>query len=129
LLLGFIRLRLSNALTKSIIPELKGKTAMVRELHCYGRVKQVGSNDASGTQHFGIGKTLLTIAETISSNAGYEQMAIISGIGVRDYYRKRGYELRGTYMMKHLEKPKLSLLWLISIILLFLAIIVKQYNL
>jgi ELP3 family radical SAM enzyme/protein acetyltransferase len=127
MLIGFIRLRLSNALEQSIIPELKGKTAMIRELHVYGRVKQVGLKDASGAQHFGVGKNLLTIAENISSKHGYEQMAIISGIGVRDYYRKRGYELRGSYMMKNIEKPKLPILWFISIILLFLAIIAKQY--
>lgn len=125
LLLGFIRLRISNALNNSIIPELKGKTAMVRELHCYGRVKQVGLNDASGTQHLGIGKTLLQIAETISSKHGCDQMAIISGIGVRDYYRKRGYELRGSYMMKNLEKPTLSLLWFLII----LVIITRLYGL
>jgi elongator complex protein 3 len=100
---------------------------MIRELHVYGRVKQVGLKDASGAQHFGVGKNLLTIAENISSKHGYEQMAIISGIGVRDYYRKRGYELRGSYMMKNIEKPKLPILWFISIILLFLAIIAKQY--
>ena len=29
-------------------------------------------------------------------------MAIISGIGVRGYYAKRGYELKGSYMMKDL---------------------------
>lgn len=127
MLIGFIRLRLGNALENSIIPELKGKTAMIRELHVYGRVKQVGFKDQAGAQHFGIGKTLLQIAENISSKAGYEQMAIISGIGVRDYYRKRGYELRGSYMMKRLEKHKLPLLWFISIILLIIAIILNMY--
>jgi ELP3 family radical SAM enzyme/protein acetyltransferase len=100
MLLGFLRLRLGSALEKSIIPELVGKTAMIREVHAYGRVKHVGLNHNSGTQHMGIGKSLLEIAENISTKAGYEQIAIISGIGVRDYYRKRGYELRGTYMMK-----------------------------
>lgn len=34
------------------------------------------------------------------------QVAVISGIGVRDYYKKQGYELRGTYMIK-----KLPLTW------------------
>lgn len=128
LLLGFIRLRLGNVLENSIIPELKGKTAMVREIHCYGRVKQVGSNDANGTQHFGIGKTLLQIAEDISSKHGYEQMAIISGIGVRDYYRKRGYELRGSYMMKNIEPPKLPLIWFLSLLAIILAVLISQYR-
>jgi ELP3 family radical SAM enzyme/protein acetyltransferase len=127
MLIGFIRLRLSNVLKESIIPELKGKTAMIRELHVYGRVKNVGLKDASGAQHFGIGKNLLTIAEDISSKHGYEQMAIISGIGVRDYYRKRGYELRGSYMMKNIEQPKLPILWFLSLFAIILAIIIRQY--
>lgn len=128
MLIGFIRLRLSSALEQSIIPELQGKTAMIRELHVYGRVKQVGLKDASGAQHFGVGKNLLTIAEDISIRHGYEQMAIISGIGVRDYYRKRGYELRGSYMMKNIEAPKLSSLWFLSLFAIILAIIIRQYH-
>lgn len=127
LLLGFLRLRLSSALEGSIIPELKGKTAMIRELHTYGRVKHVGFKHTSGTQHIGIGKNLLEIAENISSKAGYEQMAIISGIGVRDYYRKRGYELRGTYMMKNMEKPNLHLVWFISGLVLLLSMLYYIY--
>ena len=105
LLLGFIRLRLSNALESSVIPELKGKTAMIRELHVYGRIKQVGYNDASGAQHFGIGKKLLNIAECISQKNNFNKIAVISGIGVRDYYQKQGYCLIGTYMMKRIVPP------------------------
>jgi elongator complex protein 3 len=29
-------------------------------------------------------------------------MAVISGVGVRDYYRKLGYRLKDTYMIKQL---------------------------
>jgi ELP3 family radical SAM enzyme/protein acetyltransferase len=129
LLIGFIRLRLSDALNDSIIPELKGKTSMIRELHVYGKVKQVGLKDASGAQHFGVGKSLLTIAENISSRHEYEQMAIISGIGVRDYYRKRGYELRGSYMMKHLEKPTMHPIFYISVLALLIAILIRIFPL
>jgi len=101
-LLGFLRLRVSPALQDSIIPELQGATAMIRELHVYGRVQSVGTASAAGSaQHLGIGKHLLEMAERISrAEHKCTQMAVISGIGVRDYYRKRGYELRGTYMMK-----------------------------
>ncbi len=103
LLLGFIRLRLCDSLEKSVIPELVGKTAMIRELHVYGQVKAVGEEGSgNGAQHLGIGRTLLKIAERISRDSEYKQIAIISGIGVRDYYRKNGYELRGTYMMKQI---------------------------
>jgi ELP3 family radical SAM enzyme/protein acetyltransferase len=122
LLLGFLRLRLGTELEKSVIPELKGKTAMIREIHIYGRMKQVGIGASNDTQHIGIGKTLLQIAEEISVRAGYDKMAIISGIGVRDYYRKRGYELVGTYMMKTLNKPKMEILLYISILLLLFSL-------
>jgi ELP3 family radical SAM enzyme/protein acetyltransferase len=106
LLLGFIRLRLSEALTESILPELTGRTAMIRELHVYGSLKAVGKGEkGSGAQHLGIGKTLLAMAEARAKAAGYEQMAVISGIGVRGYYQKNGYELRGSYMMKSLLEP------------------------
>ncbi len=105
LLLGFLRLRLGDALQHSIIPELQGKTAMVRELHVYGKIQMVGSQSSSSNapQHLGIGTTLLQNAEAIASKYKYEKMAIISGIGVRDYYRKRGYKLEGTYMIKKLS--------------------------
>ena len=103
ILLGFIRLRISNTLTTSVIAELVGNTAMIRELHVYGNVKPVdstGSDQQTGAQHIGIGKRLLAYAEKLASANNCSKIAIISGIGVRDYYRKRGYELRGTYMMK-----------------------------
>ena len=109
LLLGFIRMRFSSALKKSIIPELKGETAMIRELHVYGRVKEVGSKGRStGAQHLGIGKELLARCESIARENNYQQLAIIAGIGVRDYYRRMGYKLRGSYMIKQLAKRQWS---------------------
>lgn len=105
-LLGFIRLRLSEALEESIIPELKGRVAMIRELHVYGSLKAVGRGGGGrGAQHKGIGRTLLRMAEERATSAGYQQMAVISGIGVRGYYQKNGYELRGSYMMKDIRLP------------------------
>lgn len=34
---------------------------------------------------------------------GSEKMAVISGVGTRNYYRKLGYELEGVYMTKKLN--------------------------
>jgi ELP3 family radical SAM enzyme/protein acetyltransferase len=124
LLLGFIRLRTGAALNESIIPELQGKTAVIRELHVYGRIKQVGQNDASGAQHFGIGKKLLNISESICKKMGYDQIAIISGIGVRDYYRKQGYELRGSYMMKNIDGGG-TMVYIWSLIVLLFAVLLR----
>jgi elongator complex protein 3 len=111
--LGFLRLRLGD-LTNSILLELEGKTAMIRELHVYGSLKAVGSTAsvaASGAQtataqHLGIGRTLLATAEEIADRHGYKQIAVISGIGVRGYYQKNGYQLEGTYMMKAFAQSK-----------------------
>ena len=33
-------------------------------------------------------------------------MAVISGVGTRHYYRKLGYELENTYMVKNLEEEE-----------------------
>lgn len=126
LLLGFIRLRFSSSLKFSIIPELAGETAMIRELHVYGRVKEVGSRGkTNGAQHLGIGKELLVRAERIATENQYTKMAIISGIGVRDYYRKYGYEKTGSYMIKRLDYNKRLIpieLFITSLIILLLSL-------
>jgi len=130
LLLGFIRLRLSESLQNSIISDLKGKTAMIRELHVYGRVKAVGSESSDGAQHLGIGSELLRMAERYAVSHKYEKMAIISGIGVRDYYRKRGYVLDNTYMVKQFSSMtyKILIFPLCVIIAFILAYLNFRYN-
>ena len=126
-LLGFLRLRISSALKESIIPELQGATAMIRELHVYGRVQTVGTIAASGSaQHLGIGKHLMEIAERLAVTNKCTQMAVISGIGVRDYYRKRGYELRGTYMMKTFKTPSAAV-FMPAYCVLLIALLVAIY--
>lgn len=127
LLLGFLRLRISHALHKSVIPELEGVTAMIRELHVYGRVKQVGveAGAQGSAQHLGIGKKLLKMADEIARQEAMVQIAVIAGVGVRDYYRKHGYELRGTYMMK--EVPIGWLARLIGLIIVFVKWIMHLF--
>jgi elongator complex protein 3 len=109
-LYGMIRLRLPqqpNPMTK-VFPVLHG-AALVRELQVFG--KQVGisststnehSNSKRPTQHQSLGKQLVHAAEAVARSHGYEHMAIISGVGVRQYYRNLGYELKDTYMVKRL---------------------------
>jgi len=103
-LASFLRLRLPDnkgaEFAGGPLDVLRG-AALVRELHTYGFLAPIG---ATGTQsqHIGFGKQLLIEAERIAREAGYEKVAIIAGIGVREYYRKRGYALEGTYMVKYL---------------------------
>ena len=122
-LLGFLRLRISPALEESIIPELKGQTAMIRELHVYGRMKAVGQDAAGSAQHMGIGKKLLAMAADISKRHGSTQIAVISGIGVRGYYKKNGYDLVGSYMIKELPPWQGNIWWFIASMLFTVALL------
>lgn len=103
ILLGFIRLRL-NRNFESTMPELRG-CAMIRELHVLGKHTDIGTSRAEHTQHQGYGKRLVAAAEQIASDNGYCRMSVISGIGVREYYRKLGYHEEATFMMKNLVAP------------------------
>ena len=58
--------------------------------------------DKKTAQHIGFGKKLIRIAETIAWNNNYHYIAIISAVGTREYYKKFGYQLTGTYMVKKL---------------------------
>jgi elongator complex protein 3 len=81
------------------LPVLKN-AALIRELHVYSNISDVGNNIENSYQHRGYGKRLLETAENISKSHGYNKIAVISGTGVRNYYRKNGYELIDTYMLK-----------------------------
>ncbi len=88
ILFGLLRLRIAN-----------GK-AIVRELHIYGHSVKIGEKEVDAAQHIGLGKKLLEKAEKITREHNINKLSIISGIGVREYYRKLGYDLEGFYMVK-----------------------------
>jgi elongator complex protein 3 len=101
LLVGFCRLRFPD---DPVRPEL-ADAALVRELHVYGSEVGVGE-DGSGDgdhQHRGYGRRLLAEAERLAREAGYRKLSVISGIGVRQYYREKlGYYQDGPYVSKRL---------------------------
>jgi len=78
---------------------------MIRELHVYGEHTCVNSDLATNTQHRGLGKKLLAKAEEIALLNGYEYISVISGVGVKEYYRKRGYFDYHTFMTKIIDMP------------------------
>lgn len=101
---AFIRLRFPSQFytgKKHFMKELEG-CALIRELHVYGMHIPLNDREEGAQQHFGLGKALIAKAEEISLAAGFKKMAIISGVGVREYYRKWGYRLDGTYMVKYI---------------------------
>jgi elongator complex protein 3 len=85
------------------IPALE-KRAIIRELHTYGQVHSIGKEkNLLSPQHKGLGKKLILEAEKITkSEFGLDKIAVISGVGARDYYRKLDYKLKNTYMTKNL---------------------------
>lgn len=101
----FSLLRLRVPTQNVIIPILRG-AAIIRELHTYGqavpfKVKSKMLKVKSEVQHTGLGKKLIKEAEKIArKEAASRRIAVISGIGARDYYRKLGYRLKDTYMVK-----------------------------
>ncbi|MBF8256032.1 MAG: hypothetical protein HW375_939, partial [Anaerolineales bacterium] len=52
--------------------------------------------------HSGLGARLLAQAEAIAGERGYPRLAVISALGTRAYYGRRGYSLEGTYMVRNL---------------------------
>ncbi len=81
----------------------KQKTAIIRELHIYGQALNLGEKGFEA-QHKGLGKMLIQKAEEIAKKQGIKKISVISGIGVREYYKKLGYKLEGNYMVKELLK-------------------------
>jgi elongator complex protein 3 len=100
-LLGFLRLRMPSE--KAHRPEINQNTALIRELHVYGPMMPLGERTDELWQHKGYGEELIKTAETISTQEyDKKEILITSGIGVRNYYRKFGYERKGPYMAKKL---------------------------
>ena len=84
ILFGLLRLRLGKN---------KTSPATVRELHVYGPTLKLKEKASSEWQHKGLGKLLMRKAEEITKKKGYKKLRVISGIGVREYYKKLGYKL------------------------------------
>ncbi len=108
ILYGFCRLRLPQSTIFNYQLLINDKdflflnnSALIRELHVYGELVPIGGNKK--TQHIGLGKRLLSEAEKIAKQNNFKNIAVISGIGVRGYYRKNGYKLKNVYMVKNLS--------------------------
>ena len=102
-IMGFVRLRLVENSSVDFIKAIKG-AALVRELHVYGNMKPLFKfkKEDDKTQHSGFGTLLMKKAEEIALNNGYKKIAVISGVGVKNYYRKLGYDKEDTFMVKNL---------------------------
>jgi elongator complex protein 3 len=84
-----------------------GKTMIVREIKVVGELvpkDQKPSRDIQ-LQHRGYGKLLMENAEKIArEDFDSKKLAVISGIGVRDWFYEIGYKLDGYYVSKPLNQ-------------------------
>lgn len=77
---------------------------IVRELHSFGAALSLQKKKETSAQHVGFGKKLLQKAEEIAQKEGKKKLAVISGVGVKEFYRKQGFVDEGSYVVKHLYK-------------------------
>ena len=106
-LYSLLRLRIPSSIITSknqyLSPELKN-ASIIREVHTYGQLVSL-EKKLIAVQHRGLGKKLIQEAEKISKrDFKLKKIAIISAIGTREYYKKVGYELEGTYMTRAIDR-------------------------
>ncbi len=91
-LFGLLRLRLDIPNTEHRTPNPRG-IATIRELHVYGPTLKLKQKAIVEWQHRGLGKLLMQEGEKIAKKKGFKNIRVISGVGVREYYKKLGYKL------------------------------------
>jgi elongator complex protein 3 len=100
ILIGFLRLRIP---CEPFRPEIDDETSLIRELHVYGPMVEIGEKASERWQHRGYGRELLAEAERISREEfDKKKVLVTSGIGAREYYRKHSYKKKGAYMGKNI---------------------------
>ncbi|KYK31303.1 MAG: radical SAM protein [Thermoplasmatales archaeon SG8-52-3] len=101
-LIGYLRLR---DIVNSHRYELQKKPCMIiRELKVVGRELSIGKRKKEALQHKGYGKELLKEAERVCfQEYDKKNLFVLSGVGVKDYYRKLGFKDNGVYLEKILK--------------------------
>jgi elongator complex protein 3 len=99
---AFLRLSLPNEPPPT--DELDG-AAIIREVHVYGQALELGESAPGRSQHLGLGTRLIERAVEIATGRGYRRLAVISAVGTRAYYRKRGFGDGRLYQVRALPTP------------------------
>ena len=68
------------------------ESALIRELHVYGEAIPLGQSGGAAAQHRGLGRRLLGEAKRRARAARVPDLAVISAVGTRAYYRRNGFE-------------------------------------
>ncbi|HAM96637.1 TPA: hypothetical protein DCP76_02465 [Patescibacteria group bacterium] len=98
---GFLRLSIPEKKYRenNFVEELRD-SSIIREVHVYGRVMSLDIDSSGESQHLGLGKRLIQEAEVITKRERIQRISVISAIGTREYYKKRGFEIGRLYMGK-----------------------------
>ncbi|MCK5314845.1 MAG: GNAT family N-acetyltransferase, partial [Anaerolineales bacterium] len=99
-LAGFLRLSLPADNSPNTGLEDLNNAAIIREVHVYGQSLQVGEEQRGAAQHAGLGTRLIEHAERIVQLKGFSRLAVISAVGTRHYYLRRGFERGKLYLVK-----------------------------
>ena len=100
---AFLRLSLPADGETPLLDELAG-CAIIREVHVYGLAVGIGAAQAGRAQHRGLGTRLIEAAVEIAEAAGYAGLAVISAVGTREYYRRRGFSDGDLYQVRRLDR-------------------------
>ncbi len=93
---GFLRLSIPKVMKNKITNELDD-SAIIREVHVYGPSLELGKDSSGQAQHLGLGTKLIEKAKEMAKENGFKKLAVISSIGTREYYDKRGFKLGEFY--------------------------------
>jgi elongator complex protein 3 len=104
---SFLRLRIPSQFFKGEKHFIKvlEDCAIIREIQTFGQLVPITERKLA-PQHRGLGKKLVREAERIAKKEfNIRKIAVISGVGAREYWRKLSYRLKKTYMVKNFRKP------------------------
>jgi len=98
-LVGYLRLRdIVNSHRSEL---LRNPCMIIRELKVLGRELPIGQHSKNGLQHKGYGKELLCEAERVClEEFDKKYLFVLSGVGVKDYYRRLGFKDNDVYLSK-----------------------------
>ena len=95
-------LRLSLPKMDTPITDELNDAAIIREVHVYGQAVNIGESQPGKAQHLGLGTLLIEKSVEIVKERRYGNLAVISAIGTREYYRKRGFVDGELYQIREL---------------------------
>jgi elongator complex protein 3 len=95
---GFLRLSIPKDTMNLVTSELND-AAVIREVHVYGPSLELGQESSGKAQHLGLGTKLIEKAKEMTKEHGFSKLAVISSIGTREYYAKRGFNLIDVYQI------------------------------